>query len=231
MKSFLLYLTFILSSVPFSVYCQEDEYKTFKHQALGIEFRYRDIDDTFSDERRIAVPPLKWKKVNVSQFKLSIKLPSGFIVRTEPADLPSSGPICDSSLFKYSADIVRVKYKNHKGNSNSIHIYFSNMEFPEIALENNYVKDDSGSWALDSGMMGQEEAIYLDGTMWKGLRGSIFARSGKYTQRVTTAFLVYQYGKNCNLVITYYDPQLNANALSETEFYDIVSTIKFYVKY
>jgi hypothetical protein len=231
MKSFILYLTFILSFIPSLVYCQECKYKTFKHQALGIEIRYRDSDNQFVDERRDSVLPSKWRKIDVPQFKLNIKLPPGFVVRTEPTDLPSSGPISDSTLFSYCANIVRVKYKNHKDNSKSIHIYFSNMEFPEIALENNYVKDDSGSWVLDSGMMGQEEAIYLDGTMWKGLRGSIYSRSGKYTQCVTTAFLVYQYGRNCNLVFTYYDPQLNANALSETEFYDIVSTIKFHEKY
>jgi hypothetical protein len=233
MRSFLIIFLIVLSYVPSFLYCQDDEYKVFKHQALGIEFKYSN-NDYFSDERRIKLPISKWKIFNVPQFKLQIKLPPGLVVKIKPAHVPQVGPICDSSFFKYAADIVSTK-----GNKRElgIHMYFSNHNFPGIARINDFVyslKDendlfveDSTSWDIDSGQMGRDRADYLDGTRWKGLRGSAFSRSGQYTQQYMQVFLVYEYCANCNLVVTYNDSQLYENVLSETEFYDIIASIKF----
>ena len=239
MRQLLFYFVIVLFSHHSLVYCQENDFKIFTNRSLGIQFKYRDADD-FDDEKRVSTPYPKWIEVNIPQLKLEVTIPSGFVVETEKATLVKIVYVDDKQTNKFTA----------------IQIYLSELSFPQIAEEHNFVLVDSlgdiiwlnegnpsqikwaianNSWASLGRQNMTEDANALNGISWKGVRGSNF--TGSYNengyaglQRCTSSFITYSIDNKNRLVCDYSDTQLDPNPMSESEFYDVVASIKFLQK-
>jgi hypothetical protein len=232
---------------------QDRGWRLYRNSNLGIEFRYRNLDD--SDKRKtITTPQYNWKETAIPRLKFSIKLPTGYKIKTEHANLASYITSCANSPIGDSMLVVVPKSTKRNANTGAIVIYFTCSSFRDIASGEGFSLLDStdqivstayavdsanatwalahNSWTLEGRSGFHDRAAYLDGKHWKGLRGATttgYHDESGYAglQNFYASFLVCNISANCNMVCSYHDTQMEANALRESDFYDIVATIQF----
>jgi hypothetical protein len=230
---------------------QDLDQKVYSNKVLGIKIEYRDADD-FDDRSVVATQPSAWQKASIPQLKLTMKLPPGFSFNMQPLEKSFDIADCSRWLISDSAIVIMAPRSKHAGKSQAIVIYFTSSVFLHIAINEGFVLLDSNMHQIDFkdddtsaincaienhswGSLGREdmieEASYLDGLHWKGIRGAKFTgyhdeKGYAGLQRVHSAFLVRRIADGCNIVCSYLDAQMQANPIRESDFYRIISTIK-----
>jgi hypothetical protein len=221
--------------------CQEGTLNLYKNNHLGIEIPYRNADD-FDDEITIVTPESLWVEHAIPEYHIAVRLPQGFTIGKKRPEYTISSP-CEGTSLRDSIVVIYASLGKE-----ALTVYQSKSKYYEIfdgfgLADSNYEPIDNGdTTAFRNAVMHQrwvsfgrqdmtEEATYLDGILWKGVRGSNF--TGYYTdqgygglQRFSRAYLVRQFSEGCNLVCYYFDEQIPANPIRETDFYNIVATIK-----
>jgi hypothetical protein len=228
------------------------ELKQFMHVDLGICFEY-DID-SFDNNPDGLPSSNEWQLYKNPALGIQFRLPPGYSVRID-APIEShtwATPPCDHCSIQDSC--LAIFFKDRENNLiNAVDIYFTSADFRHIAWDESFLPEltdrdiyvdikEEDTTLIQSALaenkwesMGRQgmksSASYLDGIVWKGLRGSNF--SGVYNDQgyagldwMHLAFLMRRITDRCSIVFSYNNVPSNRPPLKEYRFYDIVASVQ-----
>ena len=225
--------------------------KTFQNDSLGIQFQYRSED--FDDEKDGLPPVEQWKGQRVARLGIALQLPPNYSARIMKIERDWYIPSCTSNPISDSALIIGFSANKSTQFTESIKIYYTSGDFQHIAYNENFALRDSNNdvveikgehpskiqaalalnnWASLGRQDLAEKASYLNGKIWKGVRGHNFIgvnndQGYAGLDYFYASFLLTKMKGGCTIVCSYKNMPYARNPLKEYRFYEIVSSIKF----
>ena len=229
------------------------EVMQFKNVDLGIEFDYdRESFDTAIDD---LPSPGKWGLYKNATLGIEFRVPPGYFVKIgkpdESYDWATSA--CDSCAINDSCITIFFKGAENEIPIRSVTIYWTKADFRHIAWDEWFlpitnrnipvdIKEEdtllvqsalsTNKWESLGRQDMREPASYLDGKVWKGLRGHNF--TGVYDQNgyagldwMQFGFLTRKITASCFVVFSYKNTPSSRTPLEEYRFYEIVSSVLF----
>jgi hypothetical protein len=229
------------------------ELERFTNVDLGIQFDYD--ANSFDNEPDGLTGSNDWQWYKNTTLGIEFRLPPGYFVRVDKQDESRSWatPACDFCPYKDSCLVIL--FKDTENNLiRSVSIYFTSADFRHIAWDEHFipvVKDldipidikYTDTLLIQSALsanywesMGTEgmriPASYLNGKVWKGLRGDNIIRIYNYRGNAGDdwehiGFLTHNIAANCSVVFSYGNTPSSRTPLKEYRFYEIVSSVQF----